>query len=154
MSGQTKGKISNRTAEALVKRCPDRASMKAEFDRIRQNSVALTNPLEIEDQVVQTSEQASPTKWHLAHMTWFFETFVLDPLHPSYKAHNDAYAYLFNSYYQSVGPQFSRPRNRTDSFPGARCLAARLFTLPTHGQVTATDIRRLDSWLYRARSAR
>ncbi len=44
--------------------------------------------------------------------------------------------------------------NRTDSFPGARCLAARLFTLPTHGQLTATDIRRLDSWLYRARSAR
>lgn len=110
MSGQAKDKIANRSAAALLDRCPDRASMKAEFHRIRLNSVALTNPLEIEDQVIQTSDETSPTKWHLAHMTWFFETLVLNPLHPHYQTLNDTYDYLFNSYYQSVGPQYSRPR--------------------------------------------
>ena len=53
---------------------------------------------------------ASPTKWHLAHTTWFFETFVLAPFVPGYRAVDERYAYLFNSYYEAVGPRQPRPR--------------------------------------------
>ena len=87
----------------------DRDALRARFERVRAQSIALTNPLEIEDQVVQTCDDVSPTKWHLAHTTWFFETFVLVPHAGDYAALDERYAYLFNSYYQAVGPQFSRP---------------------------------------------
>ncbi len=88
----------------------DRESLRGRFQRVRENSVALTNQLEIEDQVIQTCEDVSPTKWHLAHTTWFFETFILSQHLDGYESIDDQYAYLFNSYYQSVGPQFFRPR--------------------------------------------
>ncbi len=68
----------------------------------------LVEPLEIEDWVVQSMPDASPVKWHLAHTTWFFERFVLRPL--GVPAFSDAYDYLFNSYYESVGPRHARPR--------------------------------------------
>ena len=95
----------------------DREDLRTRFKRIREHSVTLTNPLEIEDQVVQTCEDVSPTKWHLAHTTWFFETFILDRFLDGYESPDDQYAYLFNSYYQSVGPLFNRPRRGILSRP-------------------------------------
>ena len=79
----------------------------AAYDRVRDFSGRLTDPLEPEDMVVQTMPDVSPTKWHLAHTTWFFETFVLKHL-PEYEVFDDHFEHLFNSYYNSVGEQFSR----------------------------------------------
>lgn len=81
--------------------------------RTRRNSLQLAEQLAPEDQTVQTRPDVSPTKWHLAHTTWFFETFILKPHCAGYTALNDRYDYLFNSYYNAVGPQFHRP-NRGD----------------------------------------
>ena len=95
----------------------DRETWRSKFRKIREQSVVLTDPLEIEDQVVQTCEDVSPTKWHLAHTTWFFETFVLGRFLDGYEPVDDQYRYIFNSYYQSVGPQYSRPRRGVLSRP-------------------------------------
>jgi ergothioneine biosynthesis protein EgtB len=70
---------------------------------VREVSLALIVGLAPEDQVVQTMPDVSPTKWHLAHTTWFFETFLLQPAAPGYRVHDPIYGYLFNSYYEAVG---------------------------------------------------
>ena len=101
----------------LATRAPAREVLQAAFNRIRANTIALTNPLEIEDQVVQTCEEVSPTKWHLGHTSWFFETLILKPLLPGYEVLNERYEYIFNSYYNAVGPQFSRPHRGVLSRP-------------------------------------
>ncbi|MFK8018001.1 MAG: ergothioneine biosynthesis protein EgtB [Gammaproteobacteria bacterium] len=80
-----------------------------QFSRVRAASVALAAPLQPEDQVIQSMPDASPTKWHLAHTTWFFETFVLGRLVPNYTPHHPQFAYLFNSYYNTVGQMHRRP---------------------------------------------
>ncbi len=80
------------------------------FERVRQQSVALCEPLEIEDFGVQPMDDASPPKWHLAHTTWFFETFLLKPFLAGYEAYHPQYEHLFNSYYNGVGQPFPRPR--------------------------------------------
>ena len=69
------------------------------FRRVRGTSVALIDTLEPEDCVIQTIPEVSPTKWHLAHITWFFEQFVLGPQAPGYRVFDERYAYIFNSYY-------------------------------------------------------
>ncbi|MGD2111045.1 MAG: ergothioneine biosynthesis protein EgtB, partial [Phycisphaerae bacterium] len=74
-------------------------------------------PLETEDFVVQSMPDASPTRWHLAHTTWFFETFVLRPSHPPYAEFHPDFVYLFNSYYNAVGPQYPRPQRGLCSRP-------------------------------------
>ena len=79
----------------------------AAYEEVRTFSETLVDPLEPEDMVIQTMPDVSPTKWHLAHTTWFFETFVLKHL-PEYEAYDDRFEYLFNSYYNSIGEQFSR----------------------------------------------
>ncbi len=79
------------------------------FARVRAFSDHLRAPLAVEDYVVQTMPDMSPTKWHLAHTTWFFETFVLKPHAPGYTPLTDVFEYLFNSYYNAVGQQFPRP---------------------------------------------
>jgi ergothioneine biosynthesis protein EgtB len=76
---------------------------------VRRATLRLAAPLSAEDQMVQSMPDASPTKWHLAHTTWFFETFVLAPRARGYRVFHDQFAYLFNSYYESVGPRHSRP---------------------------------------------
>ncbi len=81
----------------------------ARFQRVRDASVALVSPLSAEDTVVQSMPQASPTKWHLAHTTWFFEQFVLGR-EAGYTPVNAQWQFLFNSYYQSVGPMHARPQ--------------------------------------------
>ncbi len=77
---------------------------------VRETSEALARPLEPEDTVVQSMPDVSPTKWHLAHVTWFFEEFVLAHFDPGYQRFNERYDFLFNSYYYSVGSMHSRPR--------------------------------------------
>ena len=79
------------------------------YRQVRAATEALCEPLTIEDQVVQSMPDVSPTKWHLAHVTWFFETFVLGRL-PGYEPFHPEYEYLFNSYYNAVGRQYPRPK--------------------------------------------
>jgi ergothioneine biosynthesis protein EgtB len=79
------------------------------FRAIRNVSARLCETLEPEDCVAQSMPDASPVKWHLAHTTWFFETFVLKPQDPSYAVFHPRFEYLFNSYYNAVGEQYSRP---------------------------------------------
>jgi len=79
------------------------------FRAVRARSLALTTPLSAEDQVVQSMPDASPVKWHLAHTTWFFETFLLAAFDPHYRAFDPLFSYLFNSYYEAVGPRHARP---------------------------------------------
>ena len=74
----------------------------------RTRSLALIEGLAPEDMTVQSMEDASPTKWHLAHTSWFFETFVLKPHLPGYESQDERFAFLFNSYYVQAGPRFSR----------------------------------------------
>ncbi len=79
---------------------------------VRARTESLCAPLEIEDYVIQASDSVSPPKWHLAHTTWFFETFILLPFAPGYRVFNDAYAHLFNSYYETAGTFFPRAAAR------------------------------------------
>jgi ergothioneine biosynthesis protein EgtB len=93
------------------------SDISAAYTRVRGQTVDICKPLEIEDFVVQPMEDASPPKWHLAHVTWFFETFILKPFVPGYVAYDDAFEILFNSYYNGVGEQFPRPERGRLSRP-------------------------------------
>ena len=86
------------------------ATVPERFRAVRAFTEAFTAPLATEDYVVQTVENVSPTKWHLAHTTWFFETFILKPHDPSYEPLDEQYAYLFNSYYVQAGERHCRDR--------------------------------------------
>lgn len=85
-------------------------SLLAQFAVVRAKSLTLTAHLKSEDQCVQSMPDASPTKWHLAHTTWFFETLVLQPHVADYQPFDSHYAYLFNSYYEALGPRHPRPQ--------------------------------------------
>ncbi|MSQ24524.1 MAG: ergothioneine biosynthesis protein EgtB [Chloroflexi bacterium] len=84
-------------------------SLASRYREVRSLTEALCATLVPEDFVIQAMPDVSPTKWHLAHVSWFFETFLLKPFLPSYRPIDPRYEYLFNSYYNTVGPQFSRP---------------------------------------------
>ena len=79
-----------------------------QFDATRRYSLEICSPLEVEDYNLQGADFASPPKWHLAHTSWFFETFLLKPFLANYTTVNDLYATLFNSYYNGVGKPFQR----------------------------------------------
>jgi ergothioneine biosynthesis protein EgtB len=88
-----------------------REQLIGEYRRVRAATEALADPLAVEDQVVQSMPEASPTRWHRAHTTWFFETFVLARAVPGHRELEPGYRYLFNSYYVGVGerhPQAQR----------------------------------------------
>lgn len=85
---------------------------------IREATRALAAPLSAEDCTIQSMPDASPVKWHLAHTTWFFETFVLEPHCPAYRAFDPAYRVLFNSYYNAIGDKHPRPERGLLSRPG------------------------------------
>jgi len=78
------------------------------YFQVRRQSVELCGPLLVEDYVVQTMADVSPPKWHLAHVSWFYETFILSSYLPGYRLFNPQFSYLFNSYYQGVGRPFPR----------------------------------------------
>jgi len=84
---------------------------------VRALTEALAAPLHAEDQVVQSMPDVSPTKWHRAHTTWFFETFLLRPSQPGYRPFHDKFAFLFNSYYEAAGPRHARPERGLLSRP-------------------------------------
>src|SRR5688500_3439832 len=93
--------------------------MKADrFRAVREHTEALAAPLSAEDQTIQSMPDTSPTKWHRAHTTWFFETFLLEPLVESYQSFCPSYRYLFNSYYETVGARHPRPERGMLSRPG------------------------------------
>ncbi|MGH7390155.1 MAG: ergothioneine biosynthesis protein EgtB [Candidatus Rokuibacteriota bacterium] len=98
-----------RASSATVAPFPDRGTLAARYHDVRRTTERLCAPLAVEDYVVQAMPDVSPTKWQLAHVSWFFETFLVTPRLPGYEPPDPAYAFLFNSYYNGVGPQFSRP---------------------------------------------
>ncbi|MEX2431207.1 MAG: DinB family protein, partial [Dehalococcoidia bacterium] len=85
------------------------ADLVTAYTAVRRTTESLCQPLAVEDYVVQAMPDASPTKWHIAHASWFFETFILKPYLPGYQPIDPRYEYLFNSYYNAVGPQYHRP---------------------------------------------
>ncbi|HXI59033.1 MAG TPA: ergothioneine biosynthesis protein EgtB [Polyangia bacterium] len=87
------------------------------YRTVRGQTVALAAPLSPEDQLVQSMPDASPTKWHLAHTSWFFETFILEPHGAGYRPFDPTYRFLFNSYYEAVGARLERPRRGLLSRP-------------------------------------
>jgi ergothioneine biosynthesis protein EgtB len=97
--------------------CTDRELLLARFDAVRHDSEALAANLTPEDQSIQSMPDVSPTKWHLAHTTWFFETFILNRFDPDYRVYDPAFAYLFNSYYVAAGPRHPRPERGLLSRP-------------------------------------
>jgi len=84
------------------------ASLLQRFNAVRKGSVSLTEPLSEEDCCVQSMPDASPIKWHLAHTTWFFETFILERFEADFRPHHQAFRVLFNSYYNGVGQKHPR----------------------------------------------
>ena len=88
---------------------PDLAALATQYQEVRQTTERLCAPLATEDYVVQAMADASPPKWHLAHVSWFFETFLLKPHLAGYQPLDPRHEFLFNSYYNSVGPQYFRP---------------------------------------------
>jgi len=95
----------------------ERIALHEHYRCVRDHTEALAAPLTDEDQVIQSMPDVSPTKWHRAHTTWFFETFLLSPRSERYEAFDPAYAYLFNSYYEAVGPRHPRPERGLLSRP-------------------------------------
>jgi ergothioneine biosynthesis protein EgtB len=105
-------------AQAELQASSGAQTPEARFASIRARSRQLCATLEPEDQVVQSMDDVSPTKWHLAHTTWFFEKFLLEGHLSNYRRFSDGFHYLFNSYYQTVGSMHARPRRGLLSRPG------------------------------------
>src|SRR5215204_7748397 len=94
------------------------------YRAVRSETEKRAAPLSPEDQVVQSMPDASPTKWHRAHTTWFLEQFLLGPHLPGYRVFDEQFAYLFNSYYVAAGPRHGRPRRGMVTRPDATRVAA------------------------------
>jgi ergothioneine biosynthesis protein EgtB len=92
-------------------------SLSDRYQSVRGLTLSLIADLQPEDTVVQTMPDVSPTKWHLAHVTWFFERFVLEPYLQNYSRFDDQYHYLFNSYYYTAGQMHARPKRGLLSRP-------------------------------------
>ena len=84
--------------------------LRRHYDSVRQHSLALAAPLSDEDCGAQSMADASPVKWHLAHTTWFFETFILEPMEAAFRPFHPAFRVLFNSYYNGVGERHPRAK--------------------------------------------
>ncbi|MGK7297215.1 MAG: ergothioneine biosynthesis protein EgtB [Candidatus Wenzhouxiangella sp. M2_3B_020] len=96
-----------------------RERLAARFDAVRRTTESLVETLSPEDQNLQSMAEASPAKWHRAHTTWFFETFLLERLDPGYQSYDTSFVELFNSYYNAVGRQHPRPYRSLLSRPDA-----------------------------------
>src|SRR5947209_4097820 len=94
--------------------------LEVRYQEVRGRTELLCAPLETEDYVVQPMPDASPAKWHLAHTSWFFETFVLKPNVPDHRELDPAYAYLFNSYYVQAGSRHCRDQRGMVTRPTVR----------------------------------
>ncbi|MDV6011055.1 ergothioneine biosynthesis protein EgtB [Haloechinothrix sp. LS1_15] len=98
---------------------PGCAELAERYDAVRALTERLASPLSPEDQSIQSAPEVSPTKWHRAHTSWFFETFVLAAALADYREFHPRFGYLFNSYYNTVGAQFPRNHRGVISRPGA-----------------------------------
>lgn len=120
------------------------------FRRIRAESLARCEPLETDDYQLQPIADVSPAKWHLAHTSWFFETFILVPYCPDYKRFHESYEVLFNSYYEGVGQAWERAKRGDLSRPTVNEILAyrthvdsHILALLNDSQIDQTDIQRL-----------
>jgi ergothioneine biosynthesis protein EgtB len=111
--------LASRPAEAA-----SRDALQARYAAVRRHTQTLAAPLSAEDQCVQSMPDASPAKWHQAHTSWFFEALVLRELSPAYQPFDERFFFLFNSYYEALGPRHPRP-------------ARGLLTRPSLDEVTA-----------------
>src|ERR1700754_2244284 len=84
-------------------------TLAARFAQVRAATESLCRPLATDDYALQSMPDASPAKWHIAHTSWFFEEFVLKTAIEGYRFYDPSYRFLFNSYYESVGPRHARP---------------------------------------------
>ncbi len=94
-------------------------SLDARYQQVRAATESLCSPLATDDYALQSMPDASPAKWHIAHTSWFFEEFVLQAAIEDYRFFDPSYRYLFNSYYESVGPRHARPERGLLSRPTA-----------------------------------
>ncbi|WP_297507953.1 ergothioneine biosynthesis protein EgtB [uncultured Caulobacter sp.] len=94
------------------------------YHAVRRRTETLAAPLSPEDQAAQSMPDASPTKWHRGHTTWFFETFLLTPYLPGYAVYDERFGYLFNSYYEAAGPRQPRPQRGLLTRPSAQVVGA------------------------------
>ena len=102
----------------------DHETLAARFGETRALTESLAEPLSAEDQTVQSMPDVSPTKWHRAHTSWFFETFLLAPRLSDYQPFHPAYGFLFNSYYEGVGARHARDERGLLSRPGIDDIAS------------------------------
>jgi dimethylhistidine N-methyltransferase len=107
-------------------------SLAERYDAVRARTDALVAALGAEDMQAQSMPDASPAKWHLAHTTWFFETFLLGPNLPGYSVFDATFGYLFNSYYEAVGPRHPRPMRGLITRPGIDGVRAYRAHVDTH----------------------
>ncbi len=106
------------------------------YQSIRQATLALCETLEIEDYGLQAMPEVSPPKWHLAHTSWFFETFILKPFAVNYRPFNPHYEHLFNSYYNGIGAQYPRAQRGLLSRPTVK----EVLDYRKHVDVAMTDL--------------
>ena len=111
------------------------ADLRSAYSAVRALTDRLTRPLSPEDQTAQSMPDASPTKWHRAHTSWFFEEFLLRPV-GGYRSYDDAFRYLFNSYYEAVGPRHPRAARGLVTRPGA----AEIGTYRAHVDAAIDDL--------------
>src|SRR6478609_6857664 len=115
---------------------PTADGLRTRYHATRRATDRLCEPLAVEDYVIQTMPDVSPTRWHLAHTSWFFEEFVLPHALPDYRPLDARYRYLFNSYYEAVGQRHPRPQRG-------------LLSRPTVAEIFAYR-RHVDAWMDRA----
>ncbi len=96
---------------------PGREALVESFKEVREYSETICAPLAVDDFQIQSIVETSPPKWHLAHTTWFFETFVLPEFQPGYRPYREDFDYLFNSYYETVGSMHPRSKRGLLSRP-------------------------------------
>jgi len=109
--------VNEATADGRADAPASPRSLAERYESVRALTETLAAPLSPEDQTVQSMPDVSPTKWHRAHTSWFFETFLLSPYELGYSEFHPTFSYLFNSYYEAVGQRYSRPHRGLVSRP-------------------------------------
>ncbi|MEA2935400.1 MAG: hypothetical protein QOD74_2046 [Variibacter sp.] len=124
MSAASVDSLARKAGVQASLRDPERQHWIENYRTVRSETEFRAAPLSPEDQVVQSMPDASPTKWHRAHTTWFFEQFVLARHLPDYEAFDERFAFLFNSYYVAAGPRHDRPKRGLITRPSITEVAA------------------------------
>ncbi|RAL23909.1 ergothioneine biosynthesis protein EgtB [Lujinxingia litoralis] len=111
------------TRRPATDRTPPIDALVDRYHLVRQTTEELCAPISVEAQLVQSMPEASPTKWHRAHTSWFFETFILTPHLPDYRPFDERFSLLFNSYYKGVGPYVPRQQRGTLAHPSCETIS-------------------------------